>query len=131
MGKCQANYTQENKKTPEFCIINKTAFNGHTDPLFGSSRILKLDYLYQYISCLFMFDYVNNNLPMSFDNVFPLNKDVQSNNEMHQPNLMYIQRYSSRFSSNLPLYTLPQILNKWSNIASGITSRRQFKRLVK
>jgi len=66
-----------------------------------------------------MFDHVNNKLPVSFDNVFPLNKDVQINYETRQSNLMYIQRCMSCFSSNLPLYALPQIWNKWSNLASG------------
>ena len=37
-----------------------------------------------------MFDHVNNKLPVSFDNVFPLNKDVQINYETRQSNLMYI-----------------------------------------
>jgi len=44
---------------------------------------------------------------------------------------MSIQRCLSRFFSNLLLYSLPQIWNKWSNIAYGVTSRGQFKRLVK
>ena len=111
--------------------INKAAFNSHTDPLFRSSQILKLDDLYHYTSSLFMFDYVNRNLPRSFDNVFPLNRDVQFNKETRQSNLMYIQRCPSCFSSNLPLYSLPQVWNKWSNLASGVTSRGQFKKLVK
>ena len=45
-----------------------------------------------------MFDYVNNNLLISFDSCFSLNKDVQLNYETHQSNMMYIQRCMSRFS---------------------------------
>ncbi len=133
MGKCSANYSRKTKTLQKRAIrtINKDAFNSHIDPLFHSSQILKLDDLYHYTSSQFMFDYINSNLPLSFDNVFSLNRDVQFNKEMRQSNLMYIQPCPSRFSSNLPLYSLPRIWNKWSNLASGVTSRGQFKRLVK
>ena len=46
--------------------INKATYNSHTDPLVRSSQILKVPDLYIYQSTLFMFDYVNKNLPSSF-----------------------------------------------------------------
>ena len=112
MGKCQANYSQENKNTPEreIRIINKAALNSYTDPLFRSSQIL-------------ISDYVNNKLPISFDN-------IQINYETRQSNLMYIQRYQSCFSTNLQYITpnmeqmvkpsfggyLPELIQKTSSV---------------
>ena len=110
--------------------INKAAFNSHTDPLFHSAQILKLDDLYQYSSALFMYDYINNNLPRSFDNIFSLNKDIQTTYVTRQSDQLYIERCLSNFASKLPLYTLPQMWSKWTNIASGVTSRAQFKRHI-
>ena len=52
--------------------IHKAACNSHTDPLFNKSQILKLIYLYEYESVLFMYDFVENNLPHSFGDVFAM-----------------------------------------------------------
>lgn len=109
--------------------INKAAYNSHTDPLFHSSQVLKLQDLYTYQSALFMFDYVNNNLPASFTNVFSFNRDIQTTRQTRQSDLLYIPRCKTNFSSKLPLYTLPRTWNNWANSESF--SRLQFKKHVK
>ena len=55
-------------------IINNAPYNGHTEPLFKKSRILKLYDLYEYQCIMFMFDYRSMNLPKSFEGVFIANK---------------------------------------------------------
>jgi len=79
MGECQSNYSWETQilKKQAIRTINKAGFNSDTDPLFHSSQILKLGDLYQYSSAMFMHNYINN-LPCSFDNIFSLNKDIQT-----------------------------------------------------
>ena len=51
-------------------VINRKQYNSHTDPLFKASKILKLSDLFEYQSALFMYDYLHNSLPESFDNMF-------------------------------------------------------------
>ena len=109
--------------------INKAAYNSHTDPLFHSSQVLKLQDLYRYQSALFMHDYVSNNLPASFKNIFSYNRDIQTIHQTRQSDLLYISRCKTSFASKLPLYALPKIWNDWAAISSH--SRLQFKKNVK
>ena len=94
--------------------------------LFPVDENFKLDYLCQYSSAMLMYNYINNNLPRSFDNIFSLNKDIQPTYVICQSDQLYIQRCVLNGSSKLPLYTLPQIWNKWTNTASGVSSPAQF-----
>lgn len=50
-------------------VCNKP-YRYHTDPLFRTLNILKLNDLYKLNVCLFMFDYKYQRLPMSFNNYF-------------------------------------------------------------
>ena len=109
--------------------INKATYNSHTDPLFRSSQILKVPDLYLYQSTLFMFDYVNKNLPSSFNNVFPYNRDIQTIRQTRQSDLLYVPRCTSSFANKLPFYTLPKLWNQWADCASF--SRNQFKHHIK
>ncbi len=52
-------------------IINKKSYRAHTDHLFKSEQILKLQDLYKLHVLLFMFDYLHHKLPGSFINLFP------------------------------------------------------------
>ena len=99
-------------------IINNATYNSHTDPLFRSSQVLKVPDLYIYQSALFMFDYNKNNLPVSFNIVFPFNRDIQTIRQIRQSGLLYISRCASSFASKLPLHILPKILNQWAHCAS-------------
>ena len=44
-------------------MINKKSHNSHTDPLFRSSKILKIQDFYNYQSAIFMFDYTRKKCP--------------------------------------------------------------------
>ena len=113
----------------EIRTINKATYNSHTDPLFRSSQVLKVQDLYIYQSALSMFDYVQNNLPVSFNHIFPFNRDIQTIRQTRQSDLLYVSRCTSSFASKLPLHTLPKLWNQWANCAS--LSRYQFKQHLK
>jgi hypothetical protein len=49
------------------------ACNSHTETLFKNSEILPLHHLIKYFKLMFMYDYCNNLLPISFENVWPTN----------------------------------------------------------
>ena len=89
--------------------IHKAAYNSHTDPLFNKSQILKLTDLYEYESVLFIYDFVENNLPRSFGDVFRYNRDVQNIRRTRQSDMIHVYRCHTIFSSRLSLYTLPII----------------------
>ena len=76
-----------------------------------------------------MFDYIQNNLPVSFNHVFPFNRDIQTIRQTRQSDLLYVSRCTSSFASKLPLHTLPKLWNQWANCAS--LSRYQFKQHLK
>ena len=107
--------------------IHKAAYNSHTGPLFNKSQILKLTDLYEYESVFFMYDFVENNLP----DVFRCNRDVQNIHRTRQSDMIHVYRCHTKFSSRLPLYTLPIIWNKWAISAPGGFSLRRFGRHVK
>ena len=50
--------------------ICKQQYRNHTDPLFKKENILKLNDLYNLHGSLFMYDYRNSKLPISFHNFF-------------------------------------------------------------
>ena len=111
--------------------INSAGYNSHTDPLFSKSNILKFADLYEYQCALFMFDYTHNKLPNSFCSEFPFNRDIQTNRETRQSNLLFIPRSMSNFANKLPLLNFPKLWNKWANTSSHSRTRAQFKRRVK
>ena len=112
-------------------MINKKSYNSHTDPLFLSSNIIKMQDLYNYQATIFMFDYTRTKLPRSFDSVFPYNCEIQSLRYTRQSRLLHIPRCESHFANKLPLYMLPSIWNKWASNLSENTTRNQFKKHVK
>ena len=112
-------------------IINNAGYNSHTDPLFKISGILKVQDLYQYQTTLFMLDYNNNRLPVSFNSTFKFNYQIQNIRTTRQSNLFHVARCNSNFARNLPLYVFPQIWNKWYVMISERLSRSQVKSQMK
>jgi hypothetical protein len=111
-------------------MINKKAYNSHTDPLYKSSEILKITDLYEHQVNLFMYDFYHKLLPISFHSVFKYNHEIQSR-PTRQSHLFNIERCQSAFSSNLPLYTFPIISNKYSKSVRNTISRSLYKEQIK
>jgi hypothetical protein len=113
-------------------MIHNSAYNSHTDPMFKSSKIMKIGDIYEYQAALFMFDYTNHNLPISFDSVFKFRYEIQTNRLTRQSNQLHIPMCRTNFAGNLPLFALPKIWNKWSDHThSSNMSRNQFKNYLK
>ena len=60
-----------------------------------------------------MHNFIGNNLPKSFDQVFQLNRDVQEVHETRQSNLINMKRCDSEFSKRVPLYSMPTLWNQF------------------
>ena len=82
--------------------IHKAAYNSHTNSLFNKSQILKD--LYEYESVLFMYDFVKNNLSLSFDDVFRYNRDVQNIHRTRQSDMIHVYRCHTKLEQITSLY---------------------------
>ncbi len=112
-------------------MINNYGYNSHTEPLFKSSQIFKLNDLYEFRVCLFMHDFVNKELPHSFDNVFRFNFDIQGDHVTRQSSLLNVARCDSAFSRKLPLYNFPVVWNKWNLSLPRYRSKSHMKNIMK
>ena len=72
-------------------IINHKQYNSHTDPL------LKLSDLYQLQVMPFMHNNTRNKLPLSFRNIFTLNRDMNVVHETRQVNMFHVIKYRCKF----------------------------------
>jgi len=108
--------------------INKSKYDSYTEPLFKQSNIVKFKELYEYQSSLFMYDFTNNRLPHSFDNIFKYNREIREIRITHQADLLHVERGTSTFYQSLPLYSLSQMWNKWKRILPSETTRAIFKK---
>ncbi len=111
-------------------ILN-APYNSHTEPLFKSAGILKLEDLYEFQTVLFMYDYCNNNLPLSFSSVFKFNYEIQVVRPTRQSKLMHIKRCHSTFSRKLPIFHFPTIWNHWFDFAHDMRSHNSLKSNMK
>ena len=102
-------------------VINRKQY----DPLFKASKILKLFDLFEYQSALFMYDYLHNSLPESFDNMFIKNTPLPNSRTTSQSTLLHIATSRSNFAYRLPNFTLPKLWNKW-----GETISRRYVKII-
>ena len=70
-------------------IISKKGFDAHTNPLFKSLMILKLEDIYSLHLGKFMFPFKNNSVPSSFSRSILRTNQVDGYN-MHSSNKFYI-----------------------------------------
>jgi hypothetical protein len=96
-------------------IINKTTYRAHTDPLFKTCKILKLQDIYELQSILFMQSYETNTLPASFNNMFKHNSDIHPHIQTRQSSNIYTSTPKNNFIANLPNFLIPKLWNKWTS----------------
>ena len=53
-------------------------FDAHSDPLFKELKVLKIQDFVKLQNCLFVHDFLNNKLPVCFDNYFETLSDVHA-----------------------------------------------------
>jgi len=113
-------------------VILNAPYNSHTDPKFKSLGILKIPDLLVYQSLIFMFDYLSNKLPISFNGTFTINCNRPNTRLTRQSRLFYIPRCHLAFVRKLPVYFLPVLWNDWTKLVmSDNLTRGSFKRQLK
>ena len=118
-------------------LICDTKYNAHTEPLFKKEKILPFKDLFAFFKLLFMFDYTNNLLPISFSQVWPSNEARRLNNPMGGLNLrndahLFIPFIRLQSFMNFPLAEFPRIWNDFhEEDIKNTPSRPLFKKLLK
>ena len=112
-------------------VANNAKYNSHTDPLFRASAVMKLHDILEYQEALFVFDFMRNQLPMSFSETFTFNKNVPNARLTRQSDLLHIPRCRSHFADKLPLFAVANNWNKWVQKVALNTPRSHFKRQLK
>jgi len=132
-GNSKATYLHKTEMLQKRAIrtINNKKYNSHTDPLFKESGVLKMSDLYRMEILLFMHDYINDKLPVSFRGTFSHNRDHQNAYNTRQWEMFNIPRTKSRFVDKLPLIGFPSIWNKYAGLYNPTVSRNCFKRNIK
>ena len=110
-------------------IIHNRPFNAHTEPLFKKSNILKASDLYKLHASLFVHDFKNNKLPISFENYFNYH-NVHSEGT-RQANFLYRTIPRTKFSALLPYHNIPPIWNSLGETLLSNTNRNSFKNQLK
>ena len=108
-------------------IINKSEFLAHTEPLFKTEGILPIKKLIDYNSYIFMFDYIHNKLPKTFDSTWLTNdrfreRELRNDNHFRIPHLRY------RYLSNHPFVYYPQI---WNALPDNIKNQNRKTKFCK
>ena len=115
-------------------IINRVAYTSHTDPLFKTSKILKLHDLYILQACLFTYDFERKQLPPSVTHYFRHTHDIHPHIHTRQSHLIHQTLARNTFIANLPQHKISHI---WNQNASNIdmnkskeTNKRKMKQLI-
>jgi hypothetical protein len=120
-------------------IINSAPYNSHTEPLFKKCEILPISLLIKYFKLLFMYDFANDLLPLSFKNTWVTNAvrrnadQIQNRYEiriLRDDNLLYIPFVRLEQFIRFPLVDFPKLWNTYSNLVVA-PSRNVFKTLLK
>ena len=84
--------------------ICKCKYRDHTEPLFKKENILKINDVFKLHVNLSMYDYRQNHLPESFNNVFPSNLQRNPENS-RRPHTFYCERPQTKHVYSLQEYT--------------------------
>ena len=108
-------------------MLTNAHYNSYTDPLYV--KLKKYDIYEQVL--LFMHDWINNKLPISFNGMFTLNRDRPKARETRQSDLLYEAPCKRIFAKRLPTYKYPTIWNYWATRINLSGSKNQSKHLLK
>ena len=94
-------------------------------------NILRIPDQYIHQSLIFMFDYINNTLPVSFNGLFRYVHEARENYATRQSNHFIIKRGVSNFYEKLPIFNIPLIWNDLSPNLDLVMNRRRFKKDIR
>ena len=93
-------------------IINRSAYNDHTPPLFKEIKVLPLKELAIYTKLLFFYDFIRWKLPNSFDGVW-IRNNLRNQRQLRNSNEFYIPIAKFKSIERFPLFFFQRL---WNNI---------------
>ena len=100
------------KKRIIYELFQKKGYNSHTEPLFKTLKILQFPQLCEFFKLQFMQRFVQNFLPISFENTWITNRirrGDQAQVELRDDHLLHVPRARNLQLSLLPLVSFPQL----------------------
>jgi hypothetical protein len=110
--------------------ICNAGYRDHTVPLFKQLKILPLNELIQLSILKFMHSFSHNNLPMSFSQMWILNRERFPERALRNANHLYIPAHNYATLKRLPKFNFPSIWNAVGNEKFN-PIRHQFLKAVK
>jgi exonuclease III len=113
--------------------IKQATYYSHSRPLFKDLNILPFESLSRYFKLKFMYEYLNNLLPRSFNNMWPRRGELNGNYNLRNNNNLTVPFSRINLVERLPLCSLPSTWNSFNdrdNIKNAI-NLNQFKKQLK
>ena len=92
-------------------VVFKTKYNSHTDPLFKSNNLLKVNDIFRVVCVKFFYNYEKERVPTYFRNIFNVTNISHSYNtrNRNQNNRAIPNKQTTRKTIR---YVIPQIINE-------------------
>ena len=109
------------------CITN-SQYNAHTGPLLKKQKILPFESLILFFRLKFMFEYKNNLMPRSFENVWQFRGNLNGNHLLRNNSEYNIPRFRITLVEKLPLCSFPATWNNYIDIdnVKNASNKNQF-----
>jgi hypothetical protein len=109
-------------------VINNAGYRDHTAPLFKENGILPIDEMIKLSNLLFMHRFINRNLPLSFHDLWSLNRIQNPARLLRNANDLRIPAHNYATLKRLPLFTFPRIWNEEDAARKTIPSLKLYKK---
>ena len=107
-------------------VITGSKYNSHTEPLFKRLEILPLHLLARCFKLQFMYKFINNRLPTSFNNMWMLNRNRELNHNLRNANDLVVPFIHLKRLENLPFISYAKLWNDLIPELKSITSKSLF-----
>ena len=111
-------------------IITNSPYLAHTNPLYSSESILKLDDIIKLEIATFMYLVENNQAPSTFENVFKHNNEIHSHNTRQSKKFHTISRRTKLGQFSIS-YMGPLVWNEYNHLQENCKNIYRFKKLMK
>ena len=112
-------------------IMTFSDYRAHSEPIFKKSNVLKLDDSIKLTNCLFVYDFLKGNLPISFIDTFVRLEDTTTNCSTRQActGMLHIPRYKTTNFGLKCIYK--RCINSWNQFTSEINQIEKQKHVNK
>ena len=111
-------------------IVTSSKYNAHTAPLFAELKCLTMTQIHEYTMGVFMFKYINKELPCVFDGMFVFNMDIHQHST-RSANLLHVPAIHTNLGKRSAKFYGTLLWNLISKELSHCTSLFMFKKHYK